>query len=669
MSTRLSESAVGKTVESANGEVIGTVTEVEGDTAVVEPNPGVMDSIKAALGWERAHEETVLIHEDAIETVGDDVIRLESDPETPDTQAGTDEQVYSPKTGDPSLETGSEPADSDGLERDIDTDRDRVRDEGIAEVERAGPAGKADRTEPTDQTTEAGSADDPVGADETHSAADPAEDEAGSHADESGADADPLRTDKRESFEASSAADEAVDTDSRDGLEEIAAIDEPASTDAPESAETTDAAGPTAVEGTDWTDESGDEDDFQEPSRSDETPATTTASDSMAETPDQGDRGEQGVPDEAASTVDTADEGGVTDRDASTESEPDDEVASDDDRSDSEPGLDEAVTGGVDGGSLEDVSDGLDEADERIPIADADLADELDTGIDIESVGGAGGAETDADEAEADADTSDAADRLDRGSDLESVVESDESDDRESAAGSSAAAEADLAAELATGPDLESVADADRDPGVGIGPDAIEGEPADAEGGVDAVDRRIVTDEPDGIDRQPAETAGDRDRTALESIEPESEAAVGEAVSTDDDRSRSSGPLSAAVAVQRAALKPGSKAVERGLEFNREIARRTLSGQVTLQRQQLALLGTAASAPFELATAMATAGEREVGGRLARIDGLDATDRDRLADANITSLENLARADAETVAEAANVTENRAERWIEQAEA
>lgn len=42
--------------------------------------------------------------------------------------------------------------------------------------------------------------------------------------------------------------------------------------------------------------------------------------------------------------------------------------------------------------------------------------------------------------------------------------------------------------------------------------------------------------------------------------------------------------------------------------------------------------------------------------------------RERLEAAAITSLEELARADAETVADAADVTEKRAEGWIEQAE-
>ncbi|QCS42336.1 helix-hairpin-helix domain-containing protein [Natrinema versiforme] len=665
MCARLSESSVGKTVESANGEVIGTVAAVEGDTAVVEPNPGVMDSIKAALGWERAHEDTVMVHEDAIETTADDVIRLESDPEAPNAQTGTDEPAHSPETDDPTLETEGGSADSDGLERDVATDREQTGDEGITEVERAGPASNTERTEPTDQTTETGGADEPADIDETHPAADTAE--TGTEPDESAADTDPLRTEERGTFEAPSAADEAVDTDARDGLEETAAIDETATIDGADSAETADTAGPTGVEGTDQADESVDEDDFGEPSWNDETPATGTTADSTEDTPDQGDRGEQGVPDEAASTVDMADERGVTDGETPTESEPDDGAVSDD-RSDSETDLADAVTGGVDGGSLEDVSDGLDDADERNPTADVNLADELDTGIDIESVDEPGDTDTVAADAETGDDTSNVVDRLDRSPDLESVVESDEPDERERDAGSRAAAETDLADELETGPDLESVAEADRDPGADIGPDAIEGEPTDTGGGVEAVDRRIVTDEADGIDHRPAETAGDRDRTALEDLETESETAPAEASSTDDDRSRPSGPFSAAVALQRAALKPGTQAIEHGLEFQRELARSALSGQVALQRQQLALLETAASAPFEIAAAMSESDEREVGGRLELVDGVDAMYRKRLVDAGITSLDDLARADVETVAEAAAVTEKRAAGWIEQAD-
>ena len=54
---------------------------------------------------------------------------------------------------------------------------------------------------------------------------------------------------------------------------------------------------------------------------------------------------------------------------------------------------------------------------------------------------------------------------------------------------------------------------------------------------------------------------------------------------------------------------------------------------------------------------------------LESIEGIDADVRDQLADAGIATIDDLVRADAETVSEAADVSENVAEEWIEQAEA
>ncbi|PCR89977.1 hypothetical protein [Natrinema ejinorense] len=79
MSPTFSPDDIDKAVENANGEAIGPVTEIDGDTARVEPSSGVVDSIRAALGWRRGADDTVRIREDAIASVSDDVIRLESE--------------------------------------------------------------------------------------------------------------------------------------------------------------------------------------------------------------------------------------------------------------------------------------------------------------------------------------------------------------------------------------------------------------------------------------------------------------------------------------------------------------------------------------------------------------------------------------------------------------
>ncbi|ELZ19412.1 hypothetical protein C477_08758 [Haloterrigena salina JCM 13891] len=54
---------------------------------------------------------------------------------------------------------------------------------------------------------------------------------------------------------------------------------------------------------------------------------------------------------------------------------------------------------------------------------------------------------------------------------------------------------------------------------------------------------------------------------------------------------------------------------------------------------------------------------------LESVAGIDADVRERLADAGIATVDDLVRADAETVAEAADVSESDAEEWIDQAEA
>lgn len=54
---------------------------------------------------------------------------------------------------------------------------------------------------------------------------------------------------------------------------------------------------------------------------------------------------------------------------------------------------------------------------------------------------------------------------------------------------------------------------------------------------------------------------------------------------------------------------------------------------------------------------------------LEAVAGIDADVREQLADAGIATVDDLVRADAETVAEAADVSESDAEEWIDQAEA
>ncbi len=72
----ITDDDVGKHVESADGEPLGTVVDVESETAHVEPEPDLTDSIKAVLDWDRDTAETVPLENDAIGEITADAVRL-----------------------------------------------------------------------------------------------------------------------------------------------------------------------------------------------------------------------------------------------------------------------------------------------------------------------------------------------------------------------------------------------------------------------------------------------------------------------------------------------------------------------------------------------------------------------------------------------------------------
>ena len=66
----------GKRVVNENGEEIGIIERVEGDTAHVNPDPNITDSIKSKLGWGDADEETYALDTGTVEAITDDEIRI-----------------------------------------------------------------------------------------------------------------------------------------------------------------------------------------------------------------------------------------------------------------------------------------------------------------------------------------------------------------------------------------------------------------------------------------------------------------------------------------------------------------------------------------------------------------------------------------------------------------
>lgn len=76
MATELSSDDEGKTVVSSNDTEIGVVKEVEGDTAHVDPDPGLTDDLKSKLGWADKGGDTYPVEAGDITTVTDDEVRL-----------------------------------------------------------------------------------------------------------------------------------------------------------------------------------------------------------------------------------------------------------------------------------------------------------------------------------------------------------------------------------------------------------------------------------------------------------------------------------------------------------------------------------------------------------------------------------------------------------------
>ena len=79
MAPTLTDDEEGKMVVDANGEKLGLIADIDGDTASVEPNPDLAESIAARLGWASADEDDYTVHGDAITKITDDEVRLRDD--------------------------------------------------------------------------------------------------------------------------------------------------------------------------------------------------------------------------------------------------------------------------------------------------------------------------------------------------------------------------------------------------------------------------------------------------------------------------------------------------------------------------------------------------------------------------------------------------------------
>ncbi|WP_126663903.1 hypothetical protein [Haloterrigena salifodinae] len=111
MSPSFTSDDVGKPVETADGERVGVVADVDPETAYVEPASDVGDSTRAALDW-GSGEEAVPLADSAVGEWTGDAIRLEAEVAADAVTSG-DEPNEEASSDDGAAEIGSQDADYD----------------------------------------------------------------------------------------------------------------------------------------------------------------------------------------------------------------------------------------------------------------------------------------------------------------------------------------------------------------------------------------------------------------------------------------------------------------------------------------------------------------------------------------------------------------------------
>lgn len=82
MADKLTDSDVGKTVVTEDGEEIGRIADVADDAAAVEPDAGLTDQLRSRLGWEGGGEdESHRIREESVSDISGDTVVVDADRE------------------------------------------------------------------------------------------------------------------------------------------------------------------------------------------------------------------------------------------------------------------------------------------------------------------------------------------------------------------------------------------------------------------------------------------------------------------------------------------------------------------------------------------------------------------------------------------------------------
>lgn len=66
----------GKSVMTADGDIVGTVDSVSGSTAHVRPEESLTQSIRRRLGWSEENEDTYKLRHSDVDEITSDGIRL-----------------------------------------------------------------------------------------------------------------------------------------------------------------------------------------------------------------------------------------------------------------------------------------------------------------------------------------------------------------------------------------------------------------------------------------------------------------------------------------------------------------------------------------------------------------------------------------------------------------
>ncbi|SDR27432.1 hypothetical protein [Natronobacterium texcoconense] len=119
--TTFSPDDVDKTVESAAGDPLGAVVDVDDETAYVEPDPGVTDSLKATLDWEGSGE-AIPLADDAVRKITDDAIRLEAEFPEESLDTGDEGERSEERDGEPASHSPGEPVETTVTETETGVD-------------------------------------------------------------------------------------------------------------------------------------------------------------------------------------------------------------------------------------------------------------------------------------------------------------------------------------------------------------------------------------------------------------------------------------------------------------------------------------------------------------------------------------------------------------------